>query len=70
MKHAEFGWMIPTLALRGYFICLALISVVVLLMPPSFIFVGGPAAWLLLFEARIRDVGKQMSKSAWTIAQR
>jgi hypothetical protein len=43
---------------RRYFILAAILLCITLLLPVQFIFVGGPAAWLLLFMPRARDIGR------------
>jgi hypothetical protein len=55
------GWRPSEVGRKKYFIFAGLIVVLIALMPLSFAFGAGPAAaWLLLFTARIRDIGRQV----------
>lgn len=58
------GWRPPQVDRKTYFISAGVLVVLVALMPMSFaISAGAAAGWLLLFTARIRDIGRQM----WSI---
>jgi hypothetical protein len=55
------SWRPSQVGQKKYFIFAGLIVALIALMPLSFAFgAGPPAAWLLLFTARIRDIGRQV----------
>jgi hypothetical protein len=62
MSAPRFEWRLFALGRRDYWICAGLLVAITALLPVSFIFVGAPAGWLLLFTARVQDIGK----SAWS----
>jgi hypothetical protein len=41
---------------RAYFIWAGALVLATAILPISFLFIGGPAGWLLLFMARVRDI--------------
>ena len=60
----QLGWQLPQLGRKRYFLFAGLLLALVALMPLPFAFSAGAAAgWLLLFTARIRDIGHKV----WTV---
>ena len=62
MAVNQTGFSLPHIGRKWYFVCAGLLVAIMALMPLSFGFVGGPAGWLLLFMARIRDI----RNNVWT----
>jgi len=61
MNGQRMNWGLPQVGRRTYFLCAGLLLVVIAIMPLSFALSPGAAAgWLLLFTARIRDMGRRL----------